>query len=61
MPAVLLRVRAFARASVRFILHVIRVALILALVFLPLPVTALLAVVLTGRPREIPAEVIRKE
>jgi hypothetical protein len=57
MPAVLRCARTFARA----VLRVIRVALILALVFLPLPVTALLAVVLTGRPREIPAEVMRKE
>lgn len=57
MSAVLRRVRAFARA----VLHVIRVALILALVFLPLPVTTLLAVVLLGDRREIPAEVIRKE
>ena len=57
MPAVLRCVRAFARA----VLHVIRVALILALVFLPLPVTTLLAVVLAGNRREIPAEVIRKE
>ena len=61
MPAVLRRVRAFARASARAILQVIRVALILALVFLPLPVTTLLAVVLLGDRREIAAEVIRKE
>ena len=61
MRAVLRRVRTFARASIRLVLHVIRVALILALVFLPLPVTALLAVVLAGDRREIPAEVIRKE
>ena len=57
MSAVLRRVRAFARA----VLHVFRVALILALVFLPLPVTTILAVVLLGDRREVAAEVIRKE
>ncbi len=61
MRAVLRRARTFARAFFRLVLQGIRVALILALVFMPLPVTALLAVVLAGDRREIAAEVVKKE
>lgn len=61
MPAVFRRARAFTRASLRRVLQVIRVTLILALVFLPLPVTALMALVLAGDRREIAAEVLKKE
>ncbi len=61
MRAVLRRARTLARAFFRLVLQGIRVALILALVFMPLPVTALLAVVLAGDRREIAAEVVKKE
>jgi hypothetical protein len=61
MRAFFRRVRTFARASVRLVLRVIRLTLILSLVFMPLPVTALLAVVLAGDRREFAAEVIRQE
>ena len=61
MSAVFRRARAFARASSRLVLQVIRVTLIVALVFLPLPVTALVALVFAGDRREVPAEVLKKE
>lgn len=61
MLAVFRRARAFARAASRLVLQVIRVTLIVALVFLPLPVTALVALVFAGDRREIPAEVLKKE
>jgi hypothetical protein len=61
MPAVVRRARTLALALVRLVLQVIRVALICALVFLPLPVTALVALVFAGDRREIPAEVLKKE
>lgn len=61
MPAVFRRARAFARASFRLVLQVIRIALILALVFLPVPVTAFVALIFAGDRREIPAEVLKKE
>lgn len=53
--------RTLAHASFRFVLRAIRIALILALVFLPLPVAALVALVFAGNRREIPAEVLKKE
>ena len=39
----------------------IRIALILALVYLPVPVTAFVALIFAGDRREIAAEVIKKE
>ncbi len=61
MLAVFRRVRTAARAVVRIVLRVIRIVLILALVFLPLPVTALVVVLFKGERRDVPAEVLRKE
>jgi hypothetical protein len=61
MSAIFRRARTLARASFRLVLRAIRVALILALVFLPLPVTALVALVVAGARKEIPAEVLKKE
>ncbi len=61
MRAVLRRVRTFARAFFRLVLQGIRVALIVSLVFMPLPVTALLAVVLAADRREVAAEMVKKE
>jgi hypothetical protein len=61
MLAVFRRVRTSARAALRFVLRVIRIVLILALVFLPLPVTAIVAVLLKGERRDVPAEVLKKE
>lgn len=61
MRAVLRRARTFARAFFRIVLQCIRVALIVSLAFMPLPVTALLAMVLTEDRREIAALVVRKE
>jgi hypothetical protein len=61
MRAFLRRARTFARASVRLVLRAIRLALMLSLVFMPLPITALLAVVLATDRREVAAEVVKKE
>ena len=54
-------VRAFVRACPRFAFRVIRLLFILALVVLPVPLTAWVVVILEPLRRNLPAEVLRQE
>ncbi|QRK08869.1 hypothetical protein JQX13_01465 [Archangium violaceum] len=54
-------VRAFVRASLRFVFRVIRLLFILGLVVLPAPLTAWVVIILEPLRRNQPAEVLRQE
>jgi hypothetical protein len=54
-------VRAWVRACLRFVFKVIRVAFLLSLVLLPVPVVLFVAAILDPARRNLPAEVLRKK
>ncbi|MDY7232976.1 hypothetical protein [Hyalangium rubrum] len=61
MPAFFKAVRAWVRACLRFLFRVFRLAFILALVALPVPIAAFVVALLDPARRNLPAQVLRKK